>query len=84
MSALLSPKSVQTGKHQRHSSLKVNPPPTDLQYTSMPTRTTRPTAARVETTASGRMTVLPPSTSGPTLDSWLLFLTSEEEEEMKS
>lgn len=37
-------------------------------------------AARVETTARGRTAVLAPPLAGPTLDSWLLLLTSEEEE----
>lgn len=68
--------------NSKHWSLKVAD--TDLQYTSTPTRTRRPTAARAETTASGRTAVLPLSTSGPTLDWWLLLLTSEEEEETKS
>lgn len=73
----------------RHSTSKTlvaegRPSDTDLQYTRTPTRTTRPTAARVETTASGRTAVLPPSATGPTLDWGLLLLTSEGEEERKS
>lgn len=47
-------------------------------------RTIRPRTVRVEMTARGTTAFLSLSLMEPTLDSWLLLLTSEEEEHKSS